>query len=69
MPMLFDGKLRSSDGTMILFIKGPIEVREDGMLGFSMRIVHTSQIGQWPELEVQGNEVVWPEEDNDERNS
>ena len=42
----FDAKVRSQDGKMMLFIRGPFEV-EDGM-GFELRIVPVVEMKDWP---------------------
>ena len=42
---LFDAKLTSDDGTMMLFIRGPYEV-PDG-LGFEMKMFPVTEMGKW----------------------
>jgi len=48
MPQLqFDGKIKSKDGTAIMFIRGPVSA--DGQV-FEMRVVAVSEMGKWPQI-------------------
>ena len=48
MPQLqFDGKIKSKDGTAIMFIRGPVSA--DGQV-FEMRVVSVSEMGKWPQI-------------------
>ncbi|MCK4306055.1 MAG: hypothetical protein KAY24_17580, partial [Candidatus Eisenbacteria sp.] len=42
----FDAKVRSADGKMFLFIRGPFTVR-DG-LGFELRLIPVTELATWP---------------------
>ena len=53
MQPLFDAKLTSDDGTMMLFIRGPYEA--DGNLGFELKMFPVTEMGKWARIWMSEN--------------
>jgi len=50
----FNAKVISADGTMLLFIRGPIGI-EDG-IGFEIRMVPVVEMADWPVMWKEGGD-------------
>ena len=51
----FDAKIRSADGKMYLFIRGPFTAEDT--IAFELRMVAVSEMGKWAQI-WKGKEVA-----------